>query len=202
MKAVIFDLDGVLVDACEWHRIALNRALKNVANYEISLADHYEVFNGIPTRKKLEILTQKNIIQKSDHEKIYQQKQKNTVEIIKNKAKKRQEKIALIENLKKEKYIVACFTNSIRETAFLMLEKTGIKSMVDMIVTNQDVINPKPSPEGYNKIVSHFNLNKKYVYIVEDSPKGIQAAEASGCNVIQVKNPDEVSYQNLRKYIK
>ena len=74
--------------------------------------------------------------------------------------------------------------------------------MFDMIVTNQDVTYPKPNPEGYNKIVSHFNLNKKYVYIVEDSPKGIQAAEASGCNVIQVKNPDEVSYQNLRKYIK
>ena len=37
-KMVIFDMDGVLVDACEWHRIALNEALQEVANYTISLA--------------------------------------------------------------------------------------------------------------------------------------------------------------------
>ena len=57
-KLVIFDLDGVLVDACEWHRIALNEALKKVCNYEISLEDHYSTFNGIPTRVKLEKLTE------------------------------------------------------------------------------------------------------------------------------------------------
>ena len=45
MKLVIFDLDGVLVDACEWHRVALNEALKEVCNYEISLEDHYGEFN-------------------------------------------------------------------------------------------------------------------------------------------------------------
>ena len=49
-KLIIFDLDGVLVDACEWHRVALNKALKEVSNYEISLQDHYSTFNGIPTR--------------------------------------------------------------------------------------------------------------------------------------------------------
>ena len=57
-KLVIFDLDGVLVDACEWHRIALNEALKKACDYEISLEDHYSTFNGIPTRVKLEKLTE------------------------------------------------------------------------------------------------------------------------------------------------
>ena len=57
-KLVIFDLDGVLVDACDWHRIALNRALKQACDYEISPEDHYSTFNGIPTRVKLQKLTE------------------------------------------------------------------------------------------------------------------------------------------------
>ena len=51
IKLVIFDLDGVLVNACEWHRIALNKALKEICDYEISLEDHYCTFNDIPTKK-------------------------------------------------------------------------------------------------------------------------------------------------------
>ena len=52
IKLVIFDLDGVLVDACEWHRAALNKALLEICDYEISQEDHYSVFNGIPTKVK------------------------------------------------------------------------------------------------------------------------------------------------------
>ena len=40
LKLVIFDMDGVLVDACDWHKIALNEALKEVSGYEIPLEDH------------------------------------------------------------------------------------------------------------------------------------------------------------------
>ena len=53
IELVIFDLDGVLVNACEWHRVALNEALIDVCDYEISLQDHYSTFNGIPTKKSL-----------------------------------------------------------------------------------------------------------------------------------------------------
>ena len=48
IKIIIFDLDGVLVDACEWHRLSLNAALKEIANFEISVDDHYANFNGLP----------------------------------------------------------------------------------------------------------------------------------------------------------
>ena len=71
VNLVIFDLDGVLVDACEWHRLALNKALKKVCNYEISLADHYSTFNGIPTKVKLNKLTDMNVLRPELHQKIY-----------------------------------------------------------------------------------------------------------------------------------
>ncbi len=198
---VIFDLDGVLVDACEWHRLALNEALLEVANYSISLPDHYGIFNGIPTKVKLKKLSRLGILQEDKHQQIYELKQKKTVEIIENSACVRREKIELLKFLKKEGHTVACFTNSIRMTAHLMLEKTGIKDLFDLIKTNQDVVNSKPHPEGYLAIMDHFSFSPEDTLIIEDSPKGVEAAKASGAKVLVVKNPDEVNLSTIEKYL-
>tara|TARA_R110000796_G_scaffold240591_1_gene361738 strand:+ start:8048 stop:8659 length:612 start_codon:yes stop_codon:yes gene_type:complete len=200
-KMIIFDLDGVLVDACEWHRVSLNESLKQISNYEISMDEHISTFNGIPTRKKLKILSERGLIQAALEDQIYQLKQHKTLEIIKRDAIIREEKIDLIKELRNKNIKVACFTNSIRETATLMLRMTGIIDLFDVIITNQDVQEPKPSPEGYNKIFNMYNFDKNEIIIIEDSPKGIQAAKSSGCRVIQVNNPDEVNLDLLKDYI-
>jgi len=202
IKLVIFDLDGVLVDACEWHRVALNMSLLEVCNYEIPQKDHYSIFNGIPTKVKLKKLSEMGILKSSDHKKVYDLKQKHTVDIIEKNALKREEKIQMINRLKSDGIIVACFTNSIRRTADLMLRKTGILDLFDFTLTNEDVQFPKPDPEGYNFLVNKFDCLPEEVIIVEDSPKGLEAARASSCNVIQVKSPEEVKYEIFEEYLK
>jgi HAD superfamily hydrolase (TIGR01509 family) len=200
-KLVIFDLDGVLTDACEWHRIALNMALEEIAGLSITLEDHHTTFNGIPTKKKLSILADQGAVDKKDFDTIFSLKQKNTIKLINEQASHRPEKVEMVEELRKRGIHVACFTNSIRETAELMLRKTGILHMLESVVTNEDVVNPKPDPEGYLRLVEEFNVLKKNVIIVEDSPKGLQAAWNSGCRVIQVKDPNEVSISLFKDII-
>ncbi len=201
IRLVTFDLDGVLVDACEWHRVALNESLKEICNYEISLEDHYKTFNGIPTKVKLNKLTEMGILNKEQHERVYDLKQEKTVKIISENAELRQEKVDLINWLKDRQLHVACYTNSIRMTADLMLQKTGIFDLFELVITNQDVKNPKPHPEGYLKVLEHFQIDKSSMLIVEDSPKGMAAALASGCNIIQVKNPDDVCIKLFKEYL-
>lgn len=201
LKLVIFDLDGVLVDACEWHRLALNEALKEICNYEISLSDHRSIFNGLPTRVKLEKLIEEGKIQQKDHDAIHKLKQKKTVEIINRSADEREEKINLIMWLKEKNINVACFTNSIRETATLMLKKTGIYDMLELIITNEDVDKPKPDSEGYKKVLKHFNYTPERVMIIEDSIKGICAAVDSGCRVFKVNNAEDVHIENVKGFI-
>lgn len=198
---IIFDLDGVLVDACDWHRDALNRALLEVCNYEITIDQHYNIFNGIPTKVKLSKLTDMGIIDPNHHDLVYKLKQKYTIDIIKEKADIRKEKINMIEALKSKEMIVCCYTNSIRTTAELMLKKTGIYGLFDKILTNQDVYKPKPDPGGYNFLMSYYNINPNQCIIVEDSPKGIQAAKGSGANLIIVKNPDDVNIELFKEII-
>jgi len=201
-KLIIFDLDGVLVDACEWHRLALNEALKEVCNYEISLEEHYSTFNGTPTKVKLQKLTEMGILASGQHQEVYDRKQELTVETIRENAAHRKEKVDMIEELKQNEYSIACYTNSIRNTAILMLQKTGVLEHLDYLLTNQDVKKSKPDPEGYLFLVKKFNVQKNDVIIVEDSPKGRAAAHASGCNVIEVENPDEVNIELFREYLK
>ncbi len=66
ITAVLFDLDGVLVDATEWHYEALNRAL-GLFGYSISRHDHLSTYNGLPTRKKLEMLSVETNLPVSSH---------------------------------------------------------------------------------------------------------------------------------------
>ena len=200
-KLVIFDLDGVLVDACDWHRDALNEALLEVSNTSIEEKEHVSTFNGIPTRKKLEILIGQKRVKESELERIYDLKQEKTIQIIQQKAQKRKEKIELITELKRRGFVVACFTNSIRETANLMLSKTGVLDLFELVVTNQDVSSPKPNPEGYIKVMKHFKVSKEETCIIEDSPKGIEAAEQSGAQVIVVKNPDDVNLSLIERIL-
>jgi HAD superfamily hydrolase (TIGR01509 family) len=194
-KLVIFDLDGVLVDACEWHRAALNEALKEVCDGEISMEEHISIFNGIPTRVKLKKLTELGRIPEASHDAVYNLKQSKTVEIIERDAFVRKEKQEMILALKGRGAKIACYTNSIRQTTKLMLEKTGILDMFDYVLTNQDVEKCKPDPEGYIFLMNHLGFSKENTFIIEDSPKGLKAANDSGANVIQVRDPNEVSIE-------
>jgi beta-phosphoglucomutase len=202
IKLVIFDLDGVLVDACEWHRLALNDALKEVCNYEISLEDHYKEFNGTPTKIKLQKLVDKKIIDTKHVDLIEKIKQEKTIELIKSLAYIREEKIELLTFLQRNKIKLGCYTNSIRTTAELMLEKTGIHQFFDLLITNQDVKTPKPNPEGYIHCMQHFKVNPLECIIVEDSPKGIEAAKSSGARVFIVNNPNNVTKKEFLTRIK
>lgn len=197
IKLVIFDLDGVLVDACEWHRVALNEALKEVCDYEISLEDHYKDYNGIPTKVKLNKLLAKGVVKSEQLTQIEDLKQTKTVEIIKQQAYIRKEKVELLESLKGDGFKVACYTNSIKQTAHLMLSSTGVFHLFDMIITNQDVKLSKPDPEGYDYCIRSFGCTPNECLIVEDSPKGIEAAQKSGAHILIVKSPDDVTKQNV-----
>ena len=69
IKAIIFDLDGVLVDTKQIHFKALNAALKNFKFKEISMDDHVKIFDGLPTNEKLKILQKKEVFRKNTFQK-------------------------------------------------------------------------------------------------------------------------------------
>jgi beta-phosphoglucomutase len=192
-KAVLFDLDGVLVDACDWHYEALNRALKEVANYSISREDHYDTYNGLPTLTKLSQLERMGIVQSSDFSQISDLKQEYTIEVINEFCVRSIPKVSMMRMLKKEGYKLGCVTNSIARTAVLMLEKSGVAPYLDIVLSNEDCNHNKPHPEPYIKGLVLLGCLPENSIIVEDSPKGLEAARLTGCKVLQVANATETT---------
>ena len=198
IDCVLFDLDGVLVDACEWHYDALNNALLSLGYSKITRDDHLITFNGLPTKVKLEMLG----IDNKNATVINNLKQKITLDIIKNKAKVMNEKIELHTFLKSKNIKIGCVTNSIRETAEEMLRSTGQFNYMDIIVTNEDVIKNKPYPDCYDYAIEKLGVNPQNVLCVEDSEKGIQSALSSSAgHLYVVKNTTEVNIDTISSKI-
>tara|TARA_R110000822_G_scaffold47692_1_gene126297 strand:+ start:862 stop:1494 length:633 start_codon:yes stop_codon:yes gene_type:complete len=200
IQAVLFDLDGVLVDACDWHYHALNRALEEVISSSISREDHVTTYNGLPTKVKLEMLG----LNEEQSKKVWQLKQDYTLDTIREHSEVQLEKIKLFMSLHFDNVTPVCVTNSIRETTTEMLKQTGQLEFFEFIVANEDVENNKPHPDCYNFAVNKLDIHPTECIIVEDSPKGLESARASivpDSNIWKVKNSTEVTLENYRRFV-
>lgn len=200
ISSVIFDLDGVLVDATEWHYEALNRAL-DLFGFSISRYDHLATYNGLPTRKKLEMLSTEKGLPAAIHPLLNQLKQIYTKEVILAKCAPIFEKEYMLSRLKQEGFKLAVCSNAIRQNVELMLKQSHIFHYFDIVVSNEDVEHPKPHPETYFKAFSHLNCKPEEAVIIEDAPYGVEAGKRSGGHVCQVSGYLEVDYFLVRAFI-
>lgn len=201
IKAVIFDMDGVLIEAKDWHYEALNKALE-LFGMGISRYDHLVTYDGLPTKKKLEMLTHERGLPKGLHAFINDMKQLYTMEIVYSHCKPVFYHEYALSRLKNEGYCMAVCSNSIRNTIEVMMQKASLGQYLDFYVSNQDVKNGKPDPEMYNKAIERMGLDPKECIIVEDNENGIKAARASGANVMIVNSVEDVNYENINTHIK
>lgn len=200
IKAVIFDMDGVIIDARDWHFGALNSALQ-LFGESITYQEHLERFNGLPTKNKLKMLTHDSRVPSHLHKIIEAVKQERTLRQAAQLCFPRIEHLLLMSWLKNKGMKIGLATNSVRQTTFAMLGFAGLANEFDVILTNEDVESSKPNPEIYLKSCQLLNLNPSEVIVVEDNINGINAAKSAGCKVIEVSDPDEVTIELLSRYL-
>jgi beta-phosphoglucomutase len=201
IKAILFDMDGVLIDAKEWHYEALNKALE-LFGFEINRYDHLVTFDGLPTKKKLEILSIEKGLPRLLHEFINELKQDFTMEIIYQKCKPIFFHQYALSKLKNEGYKICVCSNSIRNSIDVMMEKSSLKEYLEFFLSNQDVKEGKPNPEIYIKAIKMLNMNPDECLIVEDNENGVKAANASGAYVMRVNGVEDVTFHNIKAKIK
>jgi HAD superfamily hydrolase (TIGR01509 family) len=200
-KLILFDLDGVLADTKEVHYNALNKALALIdEKYVISYDEHIERFDGLKTRRKLEMLTEERGLSPKDHGKVYDYKQQTTVEEF-SKLPIDQDKINMMKALRQEGFKLGCCTNCIRRTALVALAKIGVIEYFDYILTNDDVVNAKPHPEIYWKAMSEAKILPEDTLIVEDSPQGLLSASRSRADILRVDDASDLTLEKVRNKI-
>lgn len=204
IKLIIFDLDGVLVEAKEIHYETLNTAILDVTKQTsmvISWEEHLSIYDGRKTNEKLEMLTRNKGLLASYYKPIWDKKQKLTLQALANLPQdERLQK--LFANLKDDGYMLACCSNSIRRSVLTMLSKLGLIEYMDLIISNEDVKNSKPHPEMYWEAMSKMGVLPEETLIVEDSPPGLLAAARSRANVLRVNNPEDLTAEKLYSKLK
>ncbi len=201
IKAILFDMDGVLIDAKEWHYESLNKAL-SLFGTEISRYDHLVTFDGLPTKKKLEMLSLEGGFPHQLHEFVNELKQVYTMEIVYAKCKPLFQHQYALSKLKDDGYKLAVCSNSVRNTIDIMMQKSNLSQYLEFFLSNQDVLHGKPNPEIYTKGIEKLGLNPDECLIVEDNENGVRAALASGAHLLKVENVDDVTYFNIINRIK
>jgi len=192
IEAVIFDMDGVLIDAKEWHFDALNRALR-LFGLEISLADHLTTFDGLPTRRKLELLTLTEQFPSELHGFVNMLKQNYTMEIVNARCKPTFIHEYAMSVLKSRGLKLAVASNSVRNSVDAMMARSNLSQYLDTTLCNEDVSSAKPDPEMYTTAMQRLGVEPAATLIIEDNDHGVQAARAAGAHVMVVRSVDEVN---------
>lgn len=199
IKAIIFDLDGVLVDATEWHYEALNKAL-GVFGFNINHDDHIRIYNGLSTSEKLKLISSNYNFPAGLHEIIKRLKRKYTDEIVSLKCRPDHAKQLLLSQLKTQGYKIACCSNAQKYSVLNMLKNAQIDGFFDLILGNDDGYKNKPNPDIYLGAFEKLGISSQEAIIIEDAPHGIEAGKASGAQVIAVRGYNDVNlslFENL-----
>lgn len=199
-KAVVFDMDGVLVDARDWHFDALNFAL-SYFGAAISRDEHLVRFDGLPTRVKLDMLSDEGRIPRKLHGLIESIKQRETQRIISVKCQPTFEHQILLQTLRQHGKLLGLASNSIEDTIRFMMTRCQLIDLFDIIAHNKSVSRAKPHPDIYIYAFQQLGVEPSEAIVVEDNPNGIKAAKDAGARVMEVDSPSELSRASFFHFV-
>jgi HAD superfamily hydrolase (TIGR01509 family) len=189
IKNILFDLDGVLFDGCDFHAEMFLKAVSMVLpEQQITRKYHDAHLNALPTRDKLKKLQIDPVMA----QKIYTVKQELTAKNIGEFIRPDKKVEDICVHLRSLGYELFCVSNSIRSTIETCLSGMGVRKYFTGVISNEDVSAPKPSPEPYLTLYRLYGLEPTECLILEDSEYGIASAKASGGHVLPVRDCDEV----------
>ena len=197
-KNFLFDLDGVLVDSFDIQYQSTIDAINNYTKIDITAEIDKILKSTITTKKKLDYLGEQNIISNAQLLDIYNEKKKIADNIFNNLIID-DEKVKLFSFLKKKKCKIAVVTNGNKNSAKIILKSLGLYNFLDLLISNEDVVNPKPHSEPYIKAISHFGGDLKNFIIFEDSETGLTSAYGTGCKVYKVENTNDINLSLIKQ---
>jgi beta-phosphoglucomutase family hydrolase len=189
VKALIFDIDGTLVDTMPTHQRAWEEAGKKLGFvYPTEL--FYENA-GLPTRKIAVLLNEKYGYQ-LDPEEVTRVKNELYLKHI-DEIKPIEPVVELVRKFH-GRLPMALGTGEYREIAEQNIRAAGLEKYFSVLVSGDDVKNPKPHPETFDRCADRLNVAAEYCQVFEDGELGLEAARRAGMIATDVRpflNPEE-----------
>ncbi|SRR6056297_1729757 len=194
IKAVIFDMNGVISNDEKLHKKAYQQVL---SKYNVELKDekYEEQFMGSPNMQNFQ-----KIVEDYNMEVSPQQLNDEKSELYMELAKKELESVnGVLEAVEKfsKKYVLGLVSSSYAKEVEMVLNTFAIKKYFSALVTADDVSKGKPDPEPYLLVAKKLNIKPEHCVVFEDSLNGIKAAKAAGMKVISLSTT--YSWEDLSK---
>ena len=185
LKAIIFDVDGTLVDSLPYHHESWRIFFKN---NNIEEKDFTEIIKDYKGGGTLELMSSVfgNMYTKDELKKMSNDKEVIFRDIYKSKIYPIEGLREFLYNLIKNNILLSIGSNAIRKNVLMTIEELGITNYFSSIICGDEVSRGKPDPEMYIKTLSNLKVNKNECIIFEDSIEGIEAARNADIKVIGV----------------
>ena len=195
-KGVIFDMDGVLVDAMPYHCKAIQKAAKNEVNIDIAERDVY-LLEGMPGEDMVrELLRQKRY---SGHIQNASDSEFSDIDSTAQRIHKRKKEIfqqinasqpingarELVSSLSCKKALVS---GAAKQEVDSIVEKYFGKEAFNIVVSGEDLEEGKPSPDPFRTALTKMGLSESQAIVVENAPLGVKAANNAGIECIVTLN--------------
>lgn len=186
LKAVIFDMDGVIVDSeSHWQNMFAN--LVKEYGHELSKEDRRE-FYGCSYEKEIDILSRYINKSREDISKVRMDySEKHPINYEKHIMKG---VFDLIVYLKSKNLKLAIASSSLLKDIQKMLNECGMANMFDLVISGEMFEESKPHPAIYNHTVELLNIPKENIIVIEDSQYGIEAATRAHLDVFALRNSE------------
>ncbi len=187
IKAVLFDMDGVLVNTETFYIQALIEILLEEIGVNLTEKEVGKYAGLIYTEKLKGIFKERNI--KGDPYEIAEKSRRRFLQIIKGKIELLPGAKDLLDQLFSSEIKLGLVSSSKRMVVDLVLKETKVHDFFDVIVTQDDVKNLKPHPEPYLLASRKLNVKPEECVVIEDSEHGILSAKSAGMKCIALANP-------------
>jgi HAD superfamily hydrolase (TIGR01509 family) len=188
IEAVIFDMDGVLVDTEPIHTEIEQRQFRMNG---ISLTDeeHRQFMGTTSENMWREIGRMKQL--KVSVEELIEQNKAESIQLFTeiSEIPVMPGIFALLDKLKSKKYLLAVASSSVPEIIELILAKTGLKPYFKVIVSSQEAGKSKPEPDVFIMASRKLKIAPENCLVVEDSENGIWAAHSAGMSCVAYQSP-------------
>lgn len=189
LKALIFDLDGVIADTEPTYLKAHNKLIQN---YNLSMNEDF--FRTIMGKTHIEVIrnikTAFNI--EEDENLLLKTRNAYFMELINEKLTYIDGLYEILDYIKEKGLTCALATGTFKDVAEVILKKLGILNCFDYIIYGDEMKFGKPNPWVYKHVVESLNLQSCQCVILEDSPNGIKAGVGALCKVVAVNSPEDI----------
>lgn len=196
IKAILFDLDGTLIDSEYFHYECWNEILEEYG-VQLTYPDWLKNYAGIPLPVNAGNLLEKYAISASLPE-VIKRREALTLERLKTKDVNLMPfALEVIKFFHEQGLVLAIVTSSPREDVEAIFDRNGLRSYFSLMITRSEVQHNKPDPESYNKCCEALGLSKEDCLVFEDTINGVKAAKAAGirCFAIQSNTDTQESLQ-------